>query len=149
LLNCSVIFVWSGTSGSVGVAHDSISSACGTEPGGACETKRCGAHDAQGVGSRGVGCSSVGQSVNRVQVMDLWSITLGEITRTSQLVNQPSQPHVRLNPMHAHVGRSSQTLVCFHACPNRADTPLSSQRPRTCLDRRDSVIFHYHSVILL
>jgi hypothetical protein len=52
--------------------------ACGTEPGRARETKRCGAWDAQGVGSRGVGCGSVGQSVDRVQVMDLWSITLGD-----------------------------------------------------------------------
>jgi hypothetical protein len=55
-----------------------LQSACGTEPGEARETKRCGAWDAQGAGSRGVECGSVGQSVDRVQVMDLWSITLGD-----------------------------------------------------------------------
>jgi hypothetical protein len=52
--------VWSGTSGLVGVARDSINSACETEPGGARETKRCGVWDAQSAGSRGVKRDSVG-----------------------------------------------------------------------------------------
>jgi hypothetical protein len=72
LLNRSVIFVWSGTRGSVGVARGSINYVCTTEPRRGARSRRTEA--------RGVGCvpGSVGPLERWVYVMDLWSITLGD-----------------------------------------------------------------------
>jgi hypothetical protein len=101
LLNCSVIFVWSGTSSSVGVPHGSISSACGTEPRGA--TRGC-----------WVGRGSLGQSV---QVMDLWSMTWARRSN-----NRPSQAtaHARVQPsctaQDTHELRATSHL---HASPTK------------------------------